>query len=268
MKERNAPQRERLMRNIVLLFSVVALLCFCTQTRAENGRPPLKIGMDIPYPPFAMYDESGALVGFDVEIAEAVCRVIGRTCEIIPLPFEALIPAMESGKIDLSVAGMVPTPERKRVVDFTDRYFRSLSVYIQWGHTLHALKPEIIRGRTVAIQSGTLQGDYLMKQYGDEITILSTPAFEDVFVLMKEGKADLALVDGLPAYTFLKTEAGSEFEAVGEPISLGGDDDLACIAVSKKLPALRNAINKALLTIRRTGEYAKINRKYFDFNVY
>lgn len=255
------------MRIIVCICVLFSLLGFSTLMAAGQDMPPLKIGMDIPYPPFALYDESGALVGFDVDIAKAICKEIKRDCEIVTLAFDALIPAAAAGNIDMIVAGLVPTEERRRLVDFTDRYFRSLSVFVQWGRLLHSLKPDIIRGRRIAVQAGTMQGDHLKAQYGDDITLLAPPNFEDVFVLLKEGKADLALVDGLPAYTFLKTEAGTGFEIVGEPVSFGVND-VACIAVSKQLPDLRDAVNKAILTIRRNGEYAKINRRYFDFNVY
>ncbi len=89
-----------------------------------------------------------------------------------------------------------------------------------------------------------------------------------MFAMLKEKRVDLIFVDGLPGYEMLKSEGGEEFEAIGDPVDSGGAMSWACIAVSKKQPQLRNDLNAAIQTLLRTGEYGRINRRYFDFTIY
>ena len=85
---------------------------------------------------------------------------------------------------------------------------------------------------------------------------------------LKSGKVSLAISEGLPAFAYLKTAEGAGLETVGTPIQDSLLTGPSYIVVSKKLPQLVPTLNRALDAIRRSGEYARINRKYFDFNIY
>lgn len=253
---------------------LVAFCCVVLGLPGMGGKafaadqPVLRVGVDVPYPPFAMLGDDGKLTGFDVDIAKALCKELGRACDIRPVNFDDMIPAIVEGTLDIAVAGMGASEERKKLVDFTDRYFRSLSIFLQRQGTLNELTPETLKGRRIGAQSGTLQATYLRETYGDSITLVTASSHDDVYALLKQGDVDLALVDGLPGYSFLKTPEGANLETIGDAVASGGVIDWASIAVSKKQPELREALNKAIQAIRRNGEYGKINRKYFDFNVY
>ena len=105
-----------------LLLCCFLLLC----SIPALAEAPLRVAVDAPYPPFAYEDkDTGKLTGFDVDMAEALCRQIKRQCTVLVVPFDEIIPQIVAGKIDMGVAGMVKTPEREKSVIFTDKYFRS-----------------------------------------------------------------------------------------------------------------------------------------------
>jgi len=251
---------------IITLF--LLSLCLGSSALAADSPKLLRIAVNGPYIPFAYENADGSLGGFDVDIAGAICKELGYECEITNVPFDDIIPGIMAGTIDLSVAGMGPTDQRKTLVDFTDRYYRSLSIYIEREGAFAEVTPESVKGKRLGAQADTLQAEHLKQAFGKTSTIVTVASHDDVFVLLEKGEVDLVLVDGLPGYTFLKSDAGVGFDAVGAPLEPNGDKGWACIAVSKDKPALREAVNKAILNLRRSGEYGKINRNYFDFNVY
>ena len=104
--------------------------------------------------------------------------------------------------------------------------------------------------------------------YDDVATIVLQTNYEDVFTDLKNDKTDLIFVDGLPGHHYLKSPEGDGLETIGEPIHSDIVLDSSAIAIAKGQDKLRKEVNQAIQGIRRNGEYDKINRKYFDFNVY
>lgn len=253
-------------KRVFLICLVCVLFAGVAQAAPQEG--PLRVAVDAPYPPFAEYDEQGALTGFDVDIAQAICKELDRGCDIRAVPFDSILPAIVAGDLDMGVAGMGATAERKQIVDFTDRYFRCLSVFVELAGTFPEITQETVKGKRIAVQSGTLQEEYLHKHFDGVVEIVGVKDFNESMELLQAKSVDLVLADGLPTYTYLKTEEGNALEIIGNAVDAEGIMDSASIAVSKDKPELREAINNALEAMRRNGEYGRINRKYFDFNVY
>lgn len=252
----------------IALLSLLLLGCFFPAS-SFAAEPPLRIVVSGPYPPFAEIDEeNGSIYGFDVDIAQAVCKELKRECEISNMDFDLIIPALMDGTIDLAVAGMGVNEERKKQVDFTDRYYRSVSIFIEYGNKYREITPDTIKGLRVAAQSKSLQADYLAKTYGKSIKLVTATDYDELFDMLKAGKVDIFFSDGLPGYTYLTSEKGENFETIGAPIDPGDEVNWSRITLPKQQDKLREAINKAIQNIRRTGEYDKINRKYFDFTIY
>ena len=250
----------------VALFIFVLTTGMASSALAQTA--PLRVAVDAPYPPFAYYDANNNLAGFDVDIVKALCKQMNRECEIKVVDFDKIIPSIMDGSIDLGVAGMGATEERKKMVDFTERYFRSHSIFIEKPGVVSEISYESLKNKRIGAQTGTLQEQYLTKMYGDIATIVLQQNYEDVFADLKNNKTDLILVDGLPGYYYLKSEQGEGLETVGQPIHSDIVLDSSAIAIAKGNDELRTEVNEAIQAIRRAGEYDKINRKYFDFNVY
>ena len=253
-----------------IALSVCALLLFFHTGLAQAAEPAktLRIAVDAPYPPFAVQDKDGKLSGFDVDIAHAICNEMGYTCDVRAMLFGEIIPQIVKGEVDLGIAGMIPTEERKQLVNFTSRYFRSVSIFVERQGTFSDFTPDSVKGLRVGAQKGTVQAKYLQDTYGDSITLVTVGAHDQIFQLLKKGEVDVILIDGLPAYVYLKSPEGQHLEIVGDAITPAGDTGWSCVAVSKENPQLRDRVSQSIETLRRNGEYGKINRKYFDFNIY
>jgi len=246
----------------------LALLLLCTAISGGwAAEAPLRVGMDIPYPPFVYKAPDGTLTGFDVDITMALCTVIKRECVIVAVDFDNLVPFLAQGKLDMVVAGLAVTPERAKQVDFTERYYRSHTIFVGKAGAGMDSSPDALAGKRVGTQAGTTQEDFLVREY-PKSTLILRPDFESLMENLREGKLDVVLIEGLPGFAYLKTPQGSQFEAVGGPVQDPVLTGTFRIAVSKKFPKLTKELNKAIATIRSNGEYATINRKYFDFNIY
>ena len=225
-----------------------------------------KFAVDTYYPPFSYTDEkTGELGGFDVDIAKAVCKKMNIACEVVAIPFDEIIPQVESGQLDVGCAGIAYTEERAKRVIYTNKYFRSSSLFLELPGTFDGITPETIKGKKVSVQASTNQEEYLRRTYGDTIEIFPVKGFDEIIKGVNDKTFDLGFIDGLPGYHYLKSDEGLNLDIVGDPVHL---DDGSCMVLRKGQEAFRDRINKAIEDLRLSGEYDAINIKYFEFNVY
>ncbi len=244
-------------------FLAVLLLCFTMQLGAQAKT--LRVAVDEYYPPFSYLDEqTGQYTGFDVEIAKALCFQAGLDCQIVPVKFDNVFKDIGERKIDIGVLGLGKSEERNKLVIFTNRYFRSSSVFIEIPGTVE-ISEEGLRGKKIGVQKNSVQEEYLNKTYAGLAEIVTFAGFDELMEALKTKAVHVALVDGLPVYYKLMNEHDTEFDFVGEPIRLTDD---SFIVLHPSLTKERDLLNKAIEKIRASGEYDKINRKYFNFNIY
>jgi putative lysine/arginine/ornithine/histidine/octopine transport system substrate-binding protein len=222
----------------------------------------IKVATEGAYPPFNAKDASGELTGFDVEIAKALCDEMKAKCEIVAQDWDGIIPGLVAEKYDAIVASMSITDERKAMVDFTDRYYSNylrLVVKKAGGVT----SADDLSGKTVGAQRATVAATWAEDKLGRGSTVklydTQTAAYSD----LEAGRLDALLSDVYPAYDWLKDKPDYQF--VGDNIDI---NDVIGIAVRKGDDKLREAFNAALKAIRENGVYAKINEKYFPFDIY
>lgn len=236
------------------------------QAQAEDV---LRIGVEGAYPPFSEKTASGELVGFDIDVANALCEKMGRKCELVEQDWDGIIPALLAKKYDAIVASMSITEERKKRVDFTDKYYNTPAKFVAAEGTDLTDTPDGLAGKRVGVQRGTIHQCYMEKKFPNaELVLYGTQ--EEVFQDLAAGRLDAQISDSIQALEgFLTTDAGKGFAF------LGGDQyDLEChgegagIAVRKGEDKLREAFNDAIKAIRADGTYAKINAKYFDFDIF
>ena len=222
----------------------------------------IKIATEGAYPPFNETDPSGELKGFDVDIANALCEEMKATCEIVAQDWDGIIPGLVANKYDAIIASMSITDERKQTVDFTDRYYSNyLRLVAKKGSDINGV--ESLSGKTVGAQRATVAAQWAEDTLGRNATVklydTQTAAYSD----LEAGRLDALASDVYPAFDWLKDKPDYEF--VGERIDI---NDLIGIAVRKGEDDLREKFNAALTAIRENGAYAKINEKYFPFDIY
>lgn len=252
----------------LILLGLLCLLCPAPSLAAgaDSVQQTLRIAVEKDYPPFAFIDESGELRGFDVDVARALCEKMQRDCRISTYPFSDILPALVEGDIDLAVAGMAETEKRREQALFSNAYYRGRSIFVELtGRNLDA-SPGGARGLTICVQAGSIQEQYLGQHYKEQAVILPLPDFDSVLSCLRQGRADLCLVDGLPAYALLRSSQGSDLELAGEPVAMEGED--GCIAVARPKPELLEAVNAALAQILADGTHERINFRYFSLRIY
>jgi polar amino acid transport system substrate-binding protein len=244
----------------------MALLLMCSP--AVHAGEKLRIATEGAYPPFNFINDAGNLDGFDVDLAQALCKAMDVECELVAIPWDNIIEGLLAGKYDAIIACMAKTSEREKSMDFTDSYNRSRAVFVGRASSGITISPEGLRGKTICAQGGTVQAEHITQNYKDASTIVLTKDVTESFDLLVKGKVDLVLADSLVIYSFLKTEAGRDFDFVGEPLPADDPSNAAYIAVRKGDDKLRERFNRVLQDIRMDGTYDRINRKYFPFSIY
>lgn len=233
--------------------------------KAYSAGRTLRVGLENYYPPFAMQDANGKHTGFDYDIAVALCNTLKADCEFVIKPFDETLAMLSNGELDMMVSGLGALDDRKQKMDFTESYYRSRTVYV--GKPGIDISEEGLRNKKLSAQAGSMQLTYLKSQWGDVATVVAA-TFQNVTGMLQSGEVDAVLVDGLVGYGFLKSEQGMGFDLLGDPLEIDNVLSLACIGVRKGDTALVNALNDGIVSLRLTGEYDRITRKYFAFSIY
>ncbi|MDX9686375.1 MULTISPECIES: ABC transporter substrate-binding protein [Halopseudomonas] len=223
----------------------------------------LRIGTEGAYPPFNEIDNTGKAVGFDLDIAHALCEKMGAECSVVTSDWDGIIPALNTRRFDFLVASMSITEERKRAVDFTDPYYTNKLQFVAPKNSDFKVDNDYLKGKTIGAQRATIAGQWLEENLGDVVTIRLYDTQENAYLDMASGRIDGVLADVFVQYEWLQSDAGANFEFKGEPVF---DDDQIGIAVRKGDP-LRERLNKALAEIIEDGTYDEINAKYFPFSI-
>lgn len=243
--------------------AVAAIAVFAVSVGSANAGEKIRIGTEGAYPPFNAVDKDGNLVGFDVDIAKALCTEMKADCTFVKQDWDGIIPALLARKFDAIVASMSITEDRKKAVDFSERYYTNKLQFI--GKTGMPLDVSLagLKGKTVGAQRATISGDWLEKnREGASLRLYDTQ--ENAYLDLSSGRLDGILADVFVNDTWLKSDAGKEFEFKGAPVF---ENDLIGIAIRKGDP-LRTKLNAAIKAIVANGTYAKINAKYFAVTIY
>ena len=220
-------------------------------TTVEPG--VLTMGTNATFPPYE-YKDGDDVVGIDAEIAQALADKLGLKVKIVDMDFDSLIASVQSGKIDMSLAGMTVTEERKQNVDFTDSYATGVQVIIVKEDSDIASADDV-EGKLIGVQQGTTGHLYCADDFGEENVIPYANGATAVQALL-QGKVDCVVIDQEPAKAFVEANAGLKILETAYTT-----EDYAA-AVSKDNPALTAALNSALQELKDDGTIQGILDKY------
>lgn len=246
------------MLNTLTAVAMMAGMALAAPAQADK----LRIATEGAYAPFNFIDSSGALQGFDVDIARALCDKMKTECEIVAQDWDGIIPGLQARRYDAIVASMSITPERERVVAFTKPYYSNVLAFIGPKD-----KPWATGGekKTLGAQRATIAGQYLEDKLGKTVNVKLYDTQDNAYLDLAAGRLDGLVSDKFPAYDWLKSDAGQAFEFKGADIDI---DDKIAIAVRKQDKDLREKLNKAIDAIVADGTYKTINERYFPFSIY
>jgi lysine-arginine-ornithine-binding protein len=236
---------------------------------ASADMKKVRIGTEGAYPPFNSIDKDGKLIGFDIDIANALCAAAKFECEFVIQDWDGMIPGLLAKKYDAIIASMSITEERKKKVDFTGKYYITPAKFVAPKGKNYTITPEGLAGKSVGVQRATTHENFLRDNFpGMDIRVYATQ--DEANADLVAGRVDLGHADSVALLEgFINTDAGKGFEYVGPGYSIPQwHGEGAGIAVRKGEDDLRMALNDAIAQIRADGTYQKINAMYFDFDVY
>lgn len=248
---------------LVLTLAMCISLCACGSGEAE--KKTLYMATEATFPPYEYHeideDENSAIIGIDVEIAQAVCDKLGYLLEVVDTDFDTIIPGVKSGKYDFGLAGLTVTEDRLEEVNFSDSYATGVQVIIvPEGSPITTVDDLFVEGANYAIgsQSGTTGNLYATWDIEDEGlgTVQGYSKTTDAIEALKLGKCDCVILDNEPAKALVAANPGLKILATEYVI----EDYAACFA--KENTELSESFNSALKALIADGTVQKIIDKY------
>ncbi|CAN7722418.1 amino acid ABC transporter substrate-binding protein [Neorhizobium sp. LjRoot104] len=219
-----------------------------------------KIGTEGTYAPFTFHDPSGKLVGFDVEIGQAVAEKLGVKAEFLEGKWDGLIAGLDAKRYDAVINQVGITEARKQKYDFSEPYIASKAVLIVRQDNSDIKDFADLKGKKSA-QSLTSNFGKIAEQAGAEL--VGTDGFDQSIQLVLTRRADATINDSLSFLDFKKQKPDAPVKIAAQQ----DNADYSGIIIRKGEPELLGAINKALADIKADGTYQKISDRYFGQDV-
>lgn len=252
--------KKKILSVVLVAMMIVASLAGCGSAASDttSSNETLVVGTNAAFPPFEYIGDDGNPDGFDVALIKAIGEKIGMDVQIQDMEFDSLVSSI-GGKIDVAIAGMTVTDERKETVDFSDSYYEAVqAVIVPKGSTIATA--DDLKNCKIGVQLGTT-GEFI----ADEIEGANVSAYNkaiDAVNDLKNGRLDLVIVDKNPATVF-----GSQYSDVVDVIDGSAFDfepEYYAIALPKGNTELAEKINNALSELKADGTYDSLIKKYIE----
>ncbi|WLS80146.1 lysine/arginine/ornithine ABC transporter substrate-binding protein ArgT [Erwinia pyri] len=258
------------MKKQVLALSLLLALSSAGSAFAAVPKT-LRIGTDPTYAPFESKNAQGQLVGFDIDLANEICKRIETKCTYVESDFDALIPSLKAKKIDAIISSLSITEKRQQEIAFSEKLYAANARLIAPKGSKIMPTLDSLKGKTIGLLQGTTQETYANQNWRPKGITITPYANQDlVYQDLTAGRIDAAFQDEVAASEgFLKQPAGKEYAFAGPAVK---DEKIFGVGTGmgmrKDDADLKAAIDKAFDSMRKDGTYDKLAKKYFDFDVY
>lgn len=292
------------MRKVILgaaAVAVVALAVWLGRGGQQSAEPvtgamttqgvpdPLRVATEGAYPPFNETGANGTLKGFEVDLAQSLCKRLGVRCQIVAQSWDGLIPGLQAGKYDIILAAMSATQERRKAVAFTQPYaptpvyfvapkdspLMGLDVgltHIDLAHldatsqaAIDKLKAAL-KGKSVGVQTATIHAGFLETYLGDAVTIRRYDTLQSMALDVAAGRVDAGLADMTGWQPFLDSAEGQNEQAFGPNFEGGVLGDGISIALRPEDTRLQDALNGALQAEKEDGSLKRLAELWFHYD--
>ena len=227
---------------------------------SASAAETIRFATEASYPPFEFVDANNKIMGFDVDLANALCKEMNATCTFTNQAFDSLIPSLKFRRFDAVMAGMDITPEREKQVLFSKPYYDNSALFI--AQKDKAADVAALKGKRVGVQNGTTHQKYLMDKHS-EIKTVPYDSYQNAILDLKNGRIEAVFGDTAVVNEWLKQNPN--LAAVGEKVTdkayfgtgLG-------IAVRQGNSTLQEKFNAALDKVKADGTYKTIYSKWFQ----
>jgi len=253
-------------QRLLLIALAGGLLVMGVFSVSFGGERPVYVdGIDAAFPPFSYIDKNGNPTGFDVEVIKWIANEMGFDVKIVPVDWDAIIPTLKAGNIDLIASGMTITPAREKQGDFTDPYWKiNLAVVVRKVKKDGALVPQynifsaVSAGRTIGVQRGTTSQTWLKENLIDKGVGIKLKLYDNFLLAIEDlliGRVDAAVMD----------EPTARSAIVGRNAAIVGTIDTGEIygyAVRKGDEKLLALLNEGLKRIQASSEWDRLVNKW------
>lgn len=248
---------------ILILASFILTLGGCTSRASSNSKldqikkaGKIVVGTSAEYPPFEFHKEidgKDQIIGFDIAIAKEIAKDLGVELEIKDMKFDGLLAALQAGNIDFVIAGMTPTEERKKSVDFSNVYYKVVQkIAINSKNVGKINTIDDLKGMKIGVQKGSVQEKMALETFKNS-EIKSLSKIPDLIMELKTNKVDAVLIE---------EPVGASFAAKNSDVKLSNielkyEDDGSAIAIKKGSEDVLESINKTLDKLIKDGSIEK-----------
>jgi len=265
------------------ILTVLASLFLVINANADN----IKIGTEGAYPPWNSKDAAGNLIGFEVELANELCKIMKHNCTVVEQDWDGMIPALVSRKFDAIMAGMSITDERKKTINFSQGYADEVaSLAVMKGSKNESLKTlsainltdisadeqatldtlaKAFKGKTIGVQTATIHQNFLDSGLMGKVKVRTYKTQDEVNLDLAAGRIDAALAAAV-AFTDYAEKSGKAVVLTG-PTFAGGDfGNGVGVGIRKGDSELLNDFNAAIDKARDEGIISRLAIKHFGFD--
>lgn len=254
------------------VFSVVLALIFAiTDLAGAAAQQKLKVAVDGDYPPFSVVDAKGSLSGFDIDIADEICKRIGAKCTKVQLTWDQMLDAVNTQKADMVVASTsITDSRRRRGIAFSERYYHTPAMFVRRkGEDVEGIWKDL-RGKTIGVQGTTTHDEFVTTEFVAVGTIRRYQTLPELVKALLDKDVDVILADAWALdRVAINGKNGDKLEFTGPAY-----DDRRWFGngIGVILPpddhALKTKVDGAIIAMRDDGTYMTIAKKYFSFDPY
>lgn len=235
-----------------LLTTTVAAFSLSAAVASANS---LVVAVDTAFVPFE-FKQGDTYVGFDIDMWDTIAKDLGLEYRLQPMDFSGILPALQTKNVDVALAGITITDERRKAIDFSDGYYDS-GFILMVGTDSDIQGVDDLKGKTLALKTGTSAATYARENFKDtELRLF--PNIDNAYLELQTGRVDAAMHDTPNVLYYIKEAGQGRVKTVGDQM-LAHEYGIAFPKGSELIPD----VNAALAKMKEDGRYDAIYEKWF-----
>ncbi|TDU66652.1 amino acid ABC transporter substrate-binding protein (PAAT family) [Prosthecobacter fusiformis] len=244
------------MRTVAIRLALLALASVFTLT-ACSRKDVLVIGLDATYPPFEFKDPQGKVTGVSVAIGDEIGKTLGKKVEYRNMSFDGLIPALQSGQIDLIISSLTANDQRRQSIDFSDPYVKTgLSILAAKNSTVQSVNDLRTPGRKLAVRVATT-GEQWCRAELPEAKLVALDTDAACVLEVVNGTVDAWVYDQVSVMNYHEQQP-DRTRALLSPIR----EEVWAVGLKKNRDELKTQVNETLARMKKEGAFAKLADQY------
>lgn len=242
-----------LILSLVMIVSLVA--CGSSSTATAGDSEKFVVATNAEFPPYE-YKEGQDYKGIDIDIVNAIAEKLGKKLEVMDIAFDAVLPAVVSGKADMGASGITITEDRKQNVDFSIPYTKAVQMVIVTEDS-NIQSVDDLAGKKIGVQQGTTGDIYCTDDFG-EGSMVRYQKIADGVLPLKNGQIDCLVIDDQVAINVVKNNTGIK------TLETAYATEEYAFAIQKGNQELLNTVNEVISELESSGKLQEIKDKFIQ----